>query len=264
VNVRQPAVAGSFYPSDPDELRSAVAGLLAGARRSGTGAGLTPKAFIAPHAGYRYSGPVAGSAYVRLETGTGRIRRVLLVGPAHRFPLAGVAASSAEALESPLGQVRVDAFARDVALEVPNVAVCDAAFDGEHSLEVHLPFLQVVLGDVEVIPLLVGRRADRAVAGVIGRLWGGAETAIVISTDLSHYHDYATASVVDRATADAIVRRDPAGVDDRRACGAAAVRGLLGSDGCRQLGVEVVDLRNSGDTQGSRDRVVGYGALVFA
>jgi AmmeMemoRadiSam system protein B len=264
VIVRYPAVAGSFYPSKPDELRDAVAALLAGTKRSGAGAGVTPKAVIAPHAGYRYSGPVAGSAHSRWETARETIHRVLLVGPAHRFPVAGVAATSADALASPLGVVRVDTSARDAAIELPNVALCDAAFNGEHSLEVHLPFLQVVLGDVDVVPFLVGHGADRAVADLLDRLWGGAETAVVISSDLSHYHDYATATALDRATADAIVRRDPAGVDDRRACGAAAIRGLLGSDGCRPLSAEEVDLRNSGDTQGNRDQVVGYGAFVFA
>ncbi len=262
MKVRQPAVAGLFYPSDRGELRATVAAALAGAEPSPGGA--TPKAVIAPHAGYRYSGPVAASAYVRLAAGRGVIRRVVLLGPAHRFPLAGVAASGAGAFATPLGALALDALARDEALAIPDVSVCDAAFDGEHSLEVHLPFLQVALGPVEVVPFLAGHAADRVVADLLERLWGDGDTAVVVSTDLSHYQDYATAVSLDRATADAIVRLDASGVDDRGACGAGAVRGLLATPQCQRLGVEEVDLRNSGDTAGPRDRVVGYGAFVVA
>jgi AmmeMemoRadiSam system protein B len=261
MTVRQPAVAGLFYPSEPGALRATVAAAMAAA--GSPGAGPVPRAVIAPHAGYRYSGPVAASAYVRLGAGRGTIRRVVIVGPAHRYPLSGVAASTAGAFATPLGTVPVDRAARDGALELPGDAVCDAAYAGEHSLEVHLPFLQVALGEIEVLPLLAGRDGDRVVALVISRLWGGADTAVVVSTDLSHYHDYATAVALDRATADAIVRRDADGIDDLQACGAGAVRGLLGADGCDRLGVEELDLRNSGDTAGSRDRVVGYGAFAL-
>jgi AmmeMemoRadiSam system protein B len=261
VTVRRTAVAGLFYPSEPTELRATVADAMdaAGPPRSGA----APRAVIAPHAGYRYSGPVAASAYLRLRAGRGTIRRVLVVGPAHRYPLSGVAVSWAEAFDSPLGALAVDASARDAALEITGVALCDAAFDGEHSVEVHLPFIQVALGPVGVLPLLAGRGADQVVAAVISRLWGGPETAVVVSTDMSHYHDYATGVALDRATADAIVGRDPAGVDDLGACGAVAVRGLLTADGCDRLNVEELDLRNSGDTAGSRDRVVGYGAFAL-
>jgi len=249
-NVRDPAVAGMFYPADPDGLRRMVNEFLAAVpARDGT----SPKAIIAPHAGYIYSGPIAASAYacVRPEA----IRRVVLLGPSHRVSLNGAAASSASAWHTPLGDVPVEAPA--------GFAVIDAAHTQEHCLEVQLPFLQVVLGEFTLIPLVVGRAAKEEIADILASLWGGAETLIVISSDLSHYEDYETAGRMDSAASQAIVNLDPCGLDENSACGRVPIRGLLHLAKQKGMRAEQVDLRNSGDTAGSHDQVVGYGAYTF-
>ncbi|HYA45524.1 MAG TPA: AmmeMemoRadiSam system protein B, partial [Acidimicrobiales bacterium] len=179
----------------------------------------SPKAVIAPHAGYMYSGPVAASAFVRVASGRGIVRRVVLIGPAHRVPLQALAVSSADAFATPLGELRVDFEGRKAALSWPQVVVDDLAHAGEHSLEVHLPFIQEVLGEVVLLPLLVGQVPAAEVANVLDAVWGGPETLVVASTDLSHYHDYATATALDRETAAAIVACRPADVGLDRACG---------------------------------------------
>jgi AmmeMemoRadiSam system protein B len=254
--VRSPAVAGFFYPGDARELEAQVRGFLADAAPGGR----VPKALVAPHAGYVYSGPVAATGYRRLEAARERIERVVLLGPAHRYPLRGLAAHGADFFETPLGRIRVDPEVRSL----PHVEVLDAAHRGEHSLEVHLPFLQIVLGDFTVAPLVVGDAPPDDVAEVLDALWGGPETVIVVSSDLSHFHDYATAQRLDRETADAIVGLRYEDVGPYDACGCRGVSGLLAVARRRGLRIEEVDLRNSGDTAGSHDRVVGYGTfLVF-
>jgi AmmeMemoRadiSam system protein B len=259
--VRPAAVAGTFYPSPPAQLAADVDGLMAAAITSGEPA--LPKAIVAPHAGYMYSGPVAAAAYARLAPGRGRITRVVLLGPAHRFPVRGVAVSSAEAFTTPLGEMPVDVESRDALTELPCVSLDDAAHGPEHSLEVQLPFVQRVLGDVLVLPLLVGAAAPEDVAAVLDRVWGGPETVIVVSSDLSHYLDADAARRVDRATADAIVARDPTLLSLDSACGAFPVRGLLHAAYERHLDIELVALANSADTAGPSDRVVGYGAFAL-
>jgi MEMO1 family protein len=268
--IRPPAVAGLFYPADAERLRGVVEEAMAAALRR-TQADSRPdhpsntvKAVIAPHAGYVYSGPVAASAYAQLAPARGVIKRVVVLGPAHGVPLAAVAVSSADAWETPLGQVEVDTPGRDRLLSLPSVVIDDEAHRREHSLEVHLPFLQLVLGDVAVVPLVAGRVGPEVVADVLDRVWGGPETAIVVSTDLSHYHDHVTASRLDRATAEAIVGRRPGAVAVDGACGVFAVRGLLLAALRRRLDVRLLDLRTSGDTAGTRDRVVGYGAFALS
>jgi MEMO1 family protein len=223
-----------------------------------------PKAVIAPHAGYVYSGPVAASAYAQWAPARGEIKRVVVLGPAHRVHLAAVAVSSADAWETPLGLVEVDAPGRDALRSLPSVVIDDDPHRREHSVEVHLPFLQHVLGNVAVLPLVAGRVGPEVVADVLERVWGGPETAIVVSTDLSHYHDHITASELDRATAEAIVGLRPEEVALDGACGVFAVRGLLLAALRRQLDVRLLDLRTSGDTAGGRDRVVGYGAFALS
>ncbi len=262
---RRPAVAGSFYPSDPGVLRTTVAAHLdaamaAPSRAAGTG---SPKALIAPHAGYRYSGPIAATAYRSILAARGMVARVLLAGPSHFVPVDGVAVSSAAAFATPLGPVALDEAARDRARAVPGVVVDDGAHADEHSLEVQLPFLTEVLGGVSVLPLLVGRGGPEVLADVIDALWGGDETRIVVSTDLSHYHDDATAKAIDRETAALIVDRC-ARVDPERACGAGAVTGLLASARRHDLTVRLLDLRTSADTAGDPSRVVGYGAFAVS
>jgi len=261
-SVRPPAVAGLFYPDDPDDLQTVLAESFDNARRDHPVAPPAPKAIVAPHAGYIYSGPVAASAYRLLSAGKDVITRVVLLGPSHRVPLDGLAVPSVDAMATPLGLVPIDAEGRDIALSVPGVVVADGPHAPEHSLEVHLPFLQLVLDDFKVLPLVVGRAPAAMVAAVLDAVWGGPETLIVVSTDLSHYHDHATATRLDGATAGAVVAGRTDLIDDRDACGAYPLRGLLEAAGRRHMTAELIDLRTSGDTAGPRDRVVGYGAFV--
>jgi AmmeMemoRadiSam system protein B/AmmeMemoRadiSam system protein A len=260
VRIREPAVAGTFYPAEPRRLESVVTLLL---EQATPAEGRAPKALVAPHAGYVYSGPVAASAYARLRPLRGVIRRVLLLGPAHRARLDGLSAPAVDALRTPLGDVPVDREAVARIADLPQVSVADEAHVGEHSLEVHLPFLQVALGAFSVVPLVVGQATDDEVAEVLERLWGGGETLVVISSDLSHYHDYDTARRLDAATSAAIEGLRPEGLDWQSACGRVPVRGLLRVAQRRGLRARTLDLRNSGDTAGPRDRVVGYGAWAF-
>ncbi len=259
--MRRAAVAGRFYPGEPALLSRTVHELLAEARLP-EGETITPKVIVAPHAGYRYSGPVAATAYAALAAARGTVRRVIIAGPAHFSPLAGVAVPSAAAFATPIGPVTVDDDARRQALDVPGVAVDDRAHTGEHSLEVHLPFVTAALGDVSVLPLLVGRSGGGVLADVLDALWGGPETAVVISTDLSHYHDWHVATRLDRHTAEMICRLDPPPAD--AACGAAAVEGVLLAARRHRLTARLLDLRNSADTCGDPERVVGYGAFAFS
>jgi AmmeMemoRadiSam system protein B len=263
MRVRPPAVAGTFYPRDPVLLRSFVEGALDEAARR-VEPGRVPKALVVPHAGYVYSGPVAASAYVRVLPARARISRVVLLGPAHRVPSPAVAASSADAFSTPLGQVAMDTTSRDALVEAGLVAVLDEVHAGEHSLEVHLPFLQVALGDVAVLPLAVGQVAASTVAEVLEQVWGGEETLVVVSTDLSHYHDQATATELDRRTAAAVLARRPDRLGVYDACGVRPLQGLLLAADRRRLGVELLDLRTSADTAGDPDRVVGYGAFALS
>jgi AmmeMemoRadiSam system protein B len=256
VTVRQPAVAGSFYPADPVTLRDAIDAAFAAARPSRPDAPV-PKALVAPHAGYVYSGAVAASAYARLAPARDRLERVVLLGPAHRVWLEGPAASGHDTWRTPLGDVTVE--------QPPGVPVNDAAHAEEHSLEVHVPFLQVLLGEAfTLVPIVVGRTDASDVAALLDGLWGDDETVVVVSTDLSHYHDHGTAAALDRATAARIAARAADEVGDRDACGVYPLRGLLVAAARRDLDVELLDLRNSGDTAGPHDRVVGYGAFAVA
>jgi AmmeMemoRadiSam system protein B len=206
---------------------------------------------------------VAASAYARVVPRRGEVDRVVLLGPAHRVPLTALAVPSADALATPLGSAGVETAARDGLVEAGLAVVSDAAHAAEHSLEVHLPFLQVVLGDVAVLPLVVGRVPASAVAAVLDQVWGGPETLVVVSTDLSHYHDHLTARELDRRTAAAILARRPEALGPEDACGVFPLRGLLTAARQRDLDVELLDLRTSADTAGDPDRVVGYGAFAL-
>ncbi|HEC13493.1 MAG TPA: AmmeMemoRadiSam system protein B [Acidiferrobacteraceae bacterium] len=260
-NAREPAVAGSFYPVDPHSLRQQVDGFLALAKSNLA----TPKAIIAPHAGYIYSGPIAASAYAPIAALKDQIRRVILLGPAHRVYVKGLAVSSASVFNTPLGSIPIDRDAvDDLVNTLDNVSLSDAAHEQEHSLEVHLPFLQQVLDKFYLVPLVVGEVSTNDVATVLDRLWGGPETLIVISSDLSHYHDYDTARSMDRATATAIENMDPNTLNQEQACGQIPVCGLLIAAKARGLKAQTVDLRNSGDTAGPHNQVVGYGAWLFS
>jgi AmmeMemoRadiSam system protein B len=258
--VRAPAVAGSFYPSDALELRAEVRRHVAEGHAAGAA---PPKAVIAPHAGYLYSGPVAGSAFLALAPLRGRVERVVLMGPAHRFAFAGLALPRADAFATPLGVTRVDGEAGVTLMALPRVLVSDDAHDGEHSLEVELPFVQEVLGEVTVVPIVVGDARDTDAARALECLWGGPETCIVVSSDLSHYYPYATAKRLDRMTALAIEQLSPQDIGEEQACGRIGVQALLRVARARGLRATTLDLRNSGDTMGTRGRVVGYGAFSF-
>jgi hypothetical protein len=258
--VRLPAVAGRFYPSDPVELRKLITDLLAEVPPA---TGPAPKALIAPHAGYLYSGPIAASAYAQLIPARDQIKRVVLFGPSHYVAVNGLATTSAEGFATPLGIVPVDVEAvRQVRL-LPQVSELDEAHAQEHSLEVQLPFLQCVLGDFTLVPLAVGDATPEEISQVLDALWDGPETRFVVSSDLSHYHDFPTARRLDRATAKAIEALKPAGIGEEGACGRMPIRGLLQSARRHGLHARTVDLRNSGDTAGPHDQVVGYGAFVF-
>lgn len=258
-STRRAAVAGTFYPADGGQLGAMVSAYLAAAPTDGP----TPRAVIAPHAGYVYSGPVAAHAYARLTPAAPSIRRVVLIGPSHRVAFRGIAASADALFETPLGTVPVDRPAVAQALRIPGVHVNDAAHALEHSLEVHLPFLQTVLSGFSLVPLVVGQAEPGEVAEVLDALWGGPETVVVVSSDLSHYLNYDSARAADLRTALAIERRDGGALDHDSACGRIPVAGLLSLAHRRGLSVERLDLRNSGDTAGPRDRVVGYGAWAF-
>jgi len=223
-----------------------------------------PKAVIAPHAGYIYSGPIAASAYAQLAPARDLIKRVVLLGPSHFALFDGLAASGAAAFATPLGTVAVDTAAiAEISSRLPQVSVRDEAHADEHALEVQLPFLQVVLADFKIVPLLVGEASDQEVAEVIEALWDGEETRLVISSDLSHYQDYQTAQETDSETARAIESLDWKKLHGDLACGCRPICGLLSAAKERGVRCRTVDLRNSGDTSGDRDRVVGYGAFVF-
>jgi AmmeMemoRadiSam system protein B len=259
--IRPPAVAGTFYPADPDELRRAIVRSFADAVRPADDAPV-PKALVVPHAGYAYSGPIAASAYLRVVPAHDRIHRVVLVGPCHRVYLDGLAVPQADAFDTPFGELAVDTELRSAVRHLPGVAVDDEPHLDEHSLEVQLPFLGTVLDDFTILPIVVGRATAQQVATVLGAVWGGPETLIVISTDLSHYHRYEVATRLDTRTAAAIVARDTDAIADLDACGARPLRGALRVACARDLRVEQLDLRNSGDTAGDHQRVVGYGAFA--
>jgi len=257
--VRQPAVAGMFYPEKPEALRKMVEKYLADANPSGP----VPRAFIAPHAGYPYSGPVAASAYARLKPAAGDIQEVVLFGPSHRVLFNGVALSSSEAYATPLGEVPLNHTLAQSIAGLPQVHVLDEAHRPEHSLEVHLPFLQVVLKSFTLLPIVIGDTTPKAVAAVISALWDGPSRIFVISSDLSHYLPYAQAVDIDQTTTAAIENLEAEDIDEDQACGRTGIAAMLLVAREKKLAVETVDLRNSGDTAGPRDQVVGYGSYVF-
>lgn len=256
--VRRPAVAGMFYPGTPNELRSVVEDLLRGAPAAGRPA---PKAVIAPHAGYVYSGPTAAVAFQALAGLP--LERVIVLGPAHRVPVRGLALPGADAFATPLGEVQIDAEGARAVSGLPQVTTFPEAHAPEHSLEVELPFLQVLFPGVPVLPIVVGDADGEEVAEVLDRVWGGPETAVVISSDLSHYLPYEVARRVDRETAEEILALEGP-LHSRQACGAGPINGLMVAARRRGMMPRLLDLRNSGDTAGDRGRVVGYGAFAFS
>ena len=256
--VRAPAVAGSFYPGSRADLSELVDRLLRDAHPHAEPQ--APKAIVVPHAGYVYSGPIAASAFKLFEPIAERIKRIILLGPAHRVYLDGLAAPGADALATPLGKVPVD---NDVLANVPEVASDPRAHAREHSLEVEIPFLQRVAPNAGIVPLVVGNASPEQVGRVLERLWDGPDTRIVISSDLSHYLPYDEGRRLDSRTARRICSLGGLPIHSDEACGASGINGLMWVARKKHLRGEILDLRSSGDTAGPRDEVVGYGAFAF-
>jgi MEMO1 family protein len=255
--IRPPAVAGMFYPSSVEGLATMLDSMLSASAAAHADC---PKALIVPHAGYIYSGLTAAAAYATLDRQ--RIHRVILLGPVHRIPVRGLALPEVAAFATPLGIIPIDKAGVEAIRHMPQVCQDALVHQPEHSLEVQLPFLQRSLDAFTLLPLAVGDASPEEVAEVLGKLWGGKETLILISSDLSHYHPYTEAQQIDAITADAILHFD-APIHHRQACGATPVNGLLQLAAQRGMRCRQLDLRNSGDTAGDRDRVVGYGAFAF-
>jgi MEMO1 family protein len=257
--VRPPTAAGSFYPHDAWRLAAMVDRLLREA--DVVRLDRPPFALIVPHAGYVYSGPIAAAAFGSLRCLDPMPARVVLAGPAHFVALRGAAVPEASAWRTPLGDVPIDDELRDAARRA-GCAIDDVPHDPEHAIEVELPFLQrLIADDLRVLPLAVGETDPSETANLLATLRADADL-LVISTDLSHYLDAATAARRDRATADAVVASEPDGIGDRAACGIHALRGLTELARRERLDVHLLDLRTSAETAGEPDRVVGYGAFV--
>jgi AmmeMemoRadiSam system protein B len=259
MNTRPAAVAGMFYPGNPAELMTTIDALLATTKQSNEPA---PKALIVPHAGYIYSGSTAAMAYASLVPLRQQIKRVVLLGPTHRVAVNGIAVPEASAFATPLGNIPLDLETIAQLRDMPQIVFSDRVHAQEHSLEVHLPFMQRVLNDFKLVPLAVGEASPEAVAEVLDHLWGGPETLIVISSDLSHFLNYSAAQQVDRNTCQHIMQLD-AQIQPQQACGAYPVNGLLLAAQQRGLTPQLIHLCNSGDTAGDKNRVVGYASFAF-
>ena len=256
---RPPAVAGLFYPDDQRELRDVVSGYLR--QHSCTATVAPPKALIVPHAGYIYSGGIAAAAYATVASLRQTIRRIVLIGPSHRVYLRGMAVPTASSFATPLGNIAIDSELKTLLLQREDVVAADAPHAQEHSLEVQLPFLQLLFDDFTLLPLVLGSVAPEHVAAALAQAWGDAATLVLVSSDLSHYHTYTQAQQIDAATSAAILRRE-ATLAGEQACGAVGINGLLYLAGQRRLAVSEIARCNSGDTAGDRSRVVGYGAFA--
>jgi AmmeMemoRadiSam system protein B len=258
--IRRPAVSGMFYPNSPDELRNLIREFIAGVKIK---IDRSPKALIAPHAGYQYSGPVAASAFASLKAQADSIKNIIIIGPSHRMPFDGIAAPECDGFETPLGVVPVNQSLIQKALRLPCVKASDLAHSDEHCLEVELPFLQEILPQFTIAPFTVGDASDQDVADLLELLWDGDDTRIVVSSDLSHYLNYSSAKQIDEITANSILNLDHESIDYDQACGCIPVRGLIIAAKKHNLKAELIDLRNSGDTSGNKGKVVGYGAFLF-
>lgn len=258
MGIRHPAVAGQFYPSSARELQEMVQRFLTNAKDTAC----FPKAIISPHAGYIYSGATAAAAYKTLLPRRDQITRVVLLGPSHRVAFSGVAAPIHESFETPLGHIPVDQASIQKALSLPFVEQREDAHHLEHSLEVQLPFLQSVLENFEIAPFVIGDASPKDVATLLELLWGSDETLIVVSSDLSHYHPYQCAQIIDASTSHEIERLNPT-LGGEQACGCKPINGLLTAAKTHKLKVTTLDICNSGDTAGSKDGVVGYGAYAL-
>ncbi|MCP4395613.1 MAG: AmmeMemoRadiSam system protein B [Alphaproteobacteria bacterium] len=261
VNVRQTAVAGMFYPDDKHELLETVTRFLDNVAESSAS---LPKAAIAPHAGYIYSGQIAARVYKLLSKGKGSIKKVILLGASHRVSFDGIALSSADAFNTPFGEIKTDKEITNILADLPCVGFSDEVHAEEHSLEVHLPFIHVSLGkEIKIVPALTGNVSPTEVAEFIETAWGGEDTVIIVSSDLSHFLPYDECRRIDAETTEAIERKDINGINHNSACGRLAICGLLKIAQAKNLEVRTIDVCNSGDTAGDKSSVVGYGAWAF-
>ncbi|MEE9336859.1 MAG: AmmeMemoRadiSam system protein B [Methylococcaceae bacterium] len=263
--IRPPAVAGMFYPENPDTLKDMIEQDLAQANPASVASvAFVPKVLIVPHAGYIYSGPIAASAFALLKPYRQLIKQVVIIGPSHRVGFNGVAISSADAFDTPLGAIPIDKSAQAKLSKITGVHIINEAHAAEHSLEVQLPFLQTILDKFSIVPIVAGDASPQLISSIIEILWGNPETLILISSDLSHYHPYRIAQQLDKITSQAILDLDVNTIDSMHACGCVGIRGLLTFAQRHPLEASLLDLRNSGDTAGSsKDNVVGYGAYLF-
>jgi MEMO1 family protein len=259
-NIRPTAVAGLFYPASSNELVQLVDNELSQVTLKSEH---HPLAIIVPHAGYIYSGAIAASVFKYLQNFRSIIKRVLLIGPSHRVAFQGLALSNADYFQTPLGNVRLDKHGQEKLLNIPDIQIIDQAHANEHSIEVQLPFLQQVLDDFSLIPIVAGHASAELVSQAINTVWDGEETMVVVSSDLSHYHDYKTAQLLDNTTSKSIVDLDYTAISSANACGYVGVNGLLLCAKKRQLKASIIDVRNSGDTAGDKNSVVGYGGYLF-
>lgn len=259
MKILAPSVAGMFYPEAPHALREIIQKFLSAADASLP----IPRAIIAPHAGYIYSGATAAAVYASLAKARAQIKRVVLLGPAHRYPFQGLVVTDMDGFATPLGEIIIDKDGIKDALSLSQVQIVNEAYIGENSLEVQLPFLQEVLGDFKLIPILIGEASNAQIVEVLEKLWGGAETLIVISSDLSHYLDYDTAKNIDAATIEAILTMRPQDINYEQACGRKAINALLTVASNKKLKPKLIAACSSGDTAGDKDAVVGYAGFHF-
>jgi len=261
-SIRKPAVAGTFYPSSPENLHQMVQGMLAD-KPLGPGSSSLPRAIVVPHAGYVYSGEVAAQAYNYLRNNAGRFTHVAILGPSHQVALRGMALSSADYFQTPLGDVQVDQQICRQLAQLPHVSVDDQAHKFEHSLEVQLPFLQELLGPFKLVPIVVGETSPEDIYPVLELLSQADQVLIIISTDLSHYETYEQARIHDKKTSESIQELNYEAINYGDACGRNPLNGLLYFARKKNLHVVNVALQNSGDVAGDHDRVVGYGSYLI-
>jgi len=259
LNLRIPAHAGQYYPADAGFLEKVVDEYLT----DGGTVSEIPKAVIAPHAGFIHSGRIAGKAFAVWKAQEVRARRVVLIGPSHYYDFPGIALPDSTRFQTPLGEVQVDPAADDLKRKFRYVRVFEAAHYPEHALEVLLPFLQRAVPGAKIVPLITGRTEMSQVSAVIEEIWGGADTLLVISSDLSHNHPYEIAQKVDRQTARAIVEFDFSRLTADQACAYQAMRGFLKAAIRKEMRCSLLELRNSADASGDMSLVTGFGAFHF-
>ena len=256
--VREAAVAGIFYPADVYQLKNDINGYLQHITDNNSG---KPKILITPHAGYKYSAQVAASAFAKLRPFKDKIKKVFLLGPSHRVYVNGVALPKEKSFKTPLGIIKVDSDIVEQISKTKPFKFKSTAHKNEHSLEVSLPFLQVVLGNFEIIPMLYGEANPHEIAQTIQPYLERDDSILIVSADLSHYLDYSTAKKVDEQTANNI--KEGKTVDHHQSCGATAINTALIMAQNFGLVPQMLNMANSGDVIGDKDSVVGYGAWSF-